>query len=180
MMQQNVLNVSLIEKMDQRNNVKKKVIIVTFQIKEQKTRNMNANLVTILAGHVMDLILTIVQNVLMIGTEKKKQQMVVQPVLQNQVTTKNQQTLQLHHVIITVKLVLDQDMTNVQNVMLIRTLKNQMKLKVLPKKVNVKLNQDITMTQKKKLVYHVIDHVVNVLMELKEVVLNVDGNPTLK
>ena len=58
--------------MDQRNNVKKKVIIVTFQIKEQKTRNMNANLVTILAGHVMDLILTIVQNVLMIGTEKKK------------------------------------------------------------------------------------------------------------
>ena len=55
-----------------------------------------------------------------------------------------------------------------------------MKLKVLPKKVNVKLNQDITMTQKKKLVYHVIDHVVNVLMELKEVVLNVDGNPTLK
>ena len=55
-----------------------------------------------------------------------------------------------------------------------------MKLKVLPKKVNVKLNQDITMTQKKKLVYHVIDHVVNVLMELKEVVLNVDGNPMLK
>ena len=63
---------SLIEKMDQRNNVKKKVIIVTFQVKEQTTRNMNANLVTILAGHVMDLILTIVQNVLMIGTEKKK------------------------------------------------------------------------------------------------------------